>query len=266
MSKFPCSSNNLVRRREVKMKKFFPGFFGIFLCLFIGVTATVAQENAVRTVNGGVLNGKAISLPKPEYPAEARNAGAEGAIMVTITIDESGNVVSAIAAADYYSPKKSDVSDMASEAKPADPLLREACEKAAMSARFSPTLLSGQPVKVTGVIVYNFVASRSLDGQGARTVSGGILNGKATSLPMPAYPPAAKAVKAGGTVNVQIMIDEQGNVISAQAISGHPLLQGAAVDAARQATFSPTLLSGEPVKVTGVVTYTFVAGTKPDNQ
>jgi len=93
----------------------------------------------------------------------------------------------------------------------------------------------------------------------AAPISGGVLNGKAISLPKPAYPPIAKAAHAAGTVVVQVLIDENGNVVSAHAVSGHPLLQGAAVGAARQAKFSPTKLSGQPVKVTGVIQYNFVA-------
>ena len=89
-------------------------------------------------------------------------------------------------------------------------------------------------------------------------VSGGVLNGKAISKPQPAYPPIAKAARASGTVTVQILVDESGRVVSASAVSGHPLLQQAAVSAARNARFSPTLLSGQPVKVSGVITYNFV--------
>jgi protein TonB len=90
-------------------------------------------------------------------------------------------------------------------------------------------------------------------------ISGGVLNGKAISLPKPAYPPIARAAHASGTVVVQVLIDENGNVVSAHAVSGHPLLQAVAVGAARQARFSPTKLSGQPVKVTGVIQYNFVA-------
>lgn len=85
----------------------------------------------------------------------------------------------------------------------------------------------------------------------------GVINGRATYLPKPAYPAAAIAVHAGGQVNVQVTIDEDGRVISAQAVSGHPLLRGAAVSAAKSTRFSPTLLSKVPVKVTGVITYNF---------
>ena len=86
-----------------------------------------------------------------------------------------------------------------------------------------------------------------------------MLNGKAVSLPKPAYPPIAKAARASGTVTVQVTIDESGKVVSARAVGGHPLLQQAAVQAAYGARFSPTQLSGQAVKVTGVITYNFVA-------
>jgi protein TonB len=91
-----------------------------------------------------------------------------------------------------------------------------------------------------------------------KQISGGVLNGKATSLPKPPYPPAARAVRASGAVTVQVLIDESGAVVSASAVSGHPLLRAAAVQAARGARFSPTQLSGQPVKVSGVITYNFV--------
>ena len=89
-------------------------------------------------------------------------------------------------------------------------------------------------------------------------ISAGVLNGKATYLPKPVYPPIAKAAHASGTVNVQVVIDENGKVVSANAVSGHPLLQASAAAAARQAKFSPTVLSGQPVKVTGIIVYHFV--------
>lgn len=90
-------------------------------------------------------------------------------------------------------------------------------------------------------------------------ISGGVLNGKAVSLPVPEYPAIARVAKASGSVTVQVTIDEEGNVISAHCVSGHPLLQSAAVTAARQARFTATRLSGQPVKVRGVLVYTFAA-------
>jgi len=95
------------------------------------------------------------------------------------------------------------------------------------------------------------------------TIAGGVLNGKAVAKPQPAYPPIAKAARAQGTVAVEVIVDEEGYVISARAVSGHPLLQQAAVQAARGARFTPTRLAGEPVKVQGVITYNFVLSNEP---
>jgi periplasmic protein TonB len=89
-------------------------------------------------------------------------------------------------------------------------------------------------------------------------VSPGVLTGKAISKPAPPYPLIAKQARAQGPVAVQVVIDEQGRVISAKAASGNPLLLQAATQAAYQARFTPTLLGGQPVKVTGVITYNFV--------
>jgi TonB family protein len=93
---------------------------------------------------------------------------------------------------------------------------------------------------------------------GILRVSTGVLEGKAVSLPKPSYPPMARQIRLQGTVTVQVLIDESGKVISATAISGHPLLIAEAQKAARQARFLPTTLSNQPVKVTGVITYNFV--------
>jgi len=88
-------------------------------------------------------------------------------------------------------------------------------------------------------------------------ISLGVVNGKASYLAKPPYPASARIVRAEGAVNVQVLIDEKGNVVSASAVSGHPLLRAVSEAAARQSRFSPTLLSNQPVKVTGVIVYKF---------
>ena len=85
----------------------------------------------------------------------------------------------------------------------------------------------------------------------------GVINGKATYLPNPPYPLPAKMVGAFGVVNVQVVIDENGKVISSKAVSGHPLLRPTAESAAWKAKFSTTYLSRVPVKVTGVIVFNF---------
>lgn len=90
-----------------------------------------------------------------------------------------------------------------------------------------------------------------------KPVSGGVLNGKAIDLPTPAYPDAAKRMRTAGIVTIEVVVDENGKVISAQATSGPAILREAALQAAVKARFSPTKLSGQAVKVTGVINYKF---------
>jgi TonB family protein len=98
---------------------------------------TAGQNEKHGPVSAGVLNGKALSLPKPDYPADARTAGVDGVVVIQVTVDEQGNVTEARA---ISGPK----------------ILQEPSVNAAFQAKFSPTLVEGAPVKVTGVIVYNF--------------------------------------------------------------------------------------------------------------
>ncbi|HEX6284429.1 MAG TPA: energy transducer TonB [Pyrinomonadaceae bacterium] len=88
-------------------------------------------------MNRGLISGEAISLPKPAYPEIAKRMRIEGAVRVQVLVDLDGRVVSATVLN-------------------GSPYLRAEAQKAALQARFSPTLLNDQPVKVSGVIIYNF--------------------------------------------------------------------------------------------------------------
>lgn len=85
-----------------------------------------------------LISSKIVSKPVPPYPQIAVVSHTQGSVTVEILVDEQGRVVAATATSG-----------------PA--LLRAAAQQAAMLARFTPTQLNGQPVKVTGVINYNFV-------------------------------------------------------------------------------------------------------------
>lgn len=93
--------------------------------------------------------------------------------------------------------------------------------------------------------------------QGPNKVSEGVLTGSAIRKVKPAYPQIARAIRAAGAVQVQVTISEEGNVISAVVLNGHPALKAAALEAARQWVFSPTKLSNVPVRVQGVLTFNF---------
>jgi TonB family protein len=90
-------------------------------------------------------------------------------------------------------------------------------------------------------------------------IEGGMLNSKAIQLPAPKYPAEAKKVHAAGQVQVQVLVDETGKVISAEALFGPESLRQAAVDAARLARFKPSIVNGVAVKVSGILTYEFTA-------
>lgn len=92
-----------------------------------------------------------------------------------------------------------------------------------------------------------------------KTISAGVVNGRAIDLVVPKYPKSARTMNVYGVVDVQILIDETGTVISAEAISGHPLLRPTSVKAALESKFTPMTLSGETVRVNGIIVYRFTA-------
>jgi TonB family protein len=98
-----------------------------------------ASQEAREPEYGQVLNGRAISLPRPDYPDGARSLRLSGTVVVKVLIDEQGKVIKA--------------EDMCQ----GPPYLSEASVAAAFKARFTPTKLSGMPVRVNGIIQYNFV-------------------------------------------------------------------------------------------------------------
>jgi periplasmic protein TonB len=109
------------------------------LAVDVGVPPVPPVKKPVpRIVSKGVITGDAVSLPKPAYPPMAKQMRIQGAVSVQVLIDESGKVVSARAVS-------------------GSPALVHAAQQAALNARFSPTKLGDQPVKVSGVITYNFI-------------------------------------------------------------------------------------------------------------
>lgn len=94
---------------------------------------------------------------------------------------------------------------------------------------------------------------------GKRRCSDCVSLGKPIDISAPCYPQGAKANNISGQVQVKFVIDEEGKVIWARAINGHPMLRNAAVNAACRSRFTPSTLLGSKMKVKaiGVVTYVF---------
>ena len=215
-----------------------------------------AQEQASPIVKAGILNGRTKTMPQPGYPETARLANLGAIVAVNVIVDENGNVISAQAELnDQRNRQSPDGSKF--DPIPADPSLREAAEEAARKATFAPVRIKGQPVRIEGKLIYSFVADNSGRPPRVGEIFGPRLNSRATYLPLPTYPDVALSSRPSGEVTVYVKIDELGNVLSAAATSGHPLLRRAAEDAALQAKFKPLLLGGQPTSSAGVVVYTF---------
>ena len=90
-----------------------------------------------------------------------------------------------------------------------------------------------------------------------KIISKGVINGTAKRLVKPSYSAAAKAANIKGKVTVEVTINENGKVMSARVVKGHPLLRQGVANAARKSTFSPTYLSNQKVKVKGLIVYNF---------
>lgn len=88
-------------------------------------------------------------------------------------------------------------------------------------------------------------------------VSSTVLQGKVIERRVPIYPELARRIRLQGDVAVEVIISPEGRVESVRVLSGHPMLTPTALEAARAWRFSPTLLNGVPVRVTGVITFVF---------
>lgn len=204
---------------------------------------------------------KLISAPEFVISAEDEAAGIDGKMQVATDINKSGDVTNAIV---YVGPSWPCSSDFYNRV---NKVMRDA-EKAVRTYKFSPAIRSGKPVETrVGISLTIGKSARQkleakpstarTDPNGPKSINAGVVNGKALSLPKPAYPAEARSARASGTVKVQVLIGEDGKVISAQAVDGSPLLQFAARASACEAKFSPTTLQGNPVKVSGVIVYNF---------
>lgn len=176
----------------------------------------------------GILNERAIYLPKPVYPKSALQPRSQGNVGIQIKINvQQGKVVLA-------------------KAISGNPVFRKYAEMAAMEAKFQPKNVEGVPLFAKGILVFKHPASMTSVGR-AKTAKGlpiiivGLVNKRAIELPKPVFP---KACRCEGTIRVRIIVDESGKVIDASVTEGYPLLQAATIQAARQTKFSPTYHGG----------------------
>lgn len=271
------------------------GKFYLLACVgaaFVFATGSVLGQTLANTTEATV-----VQLAIAEVPSEAKKSGLGGKVLVKVTLDENGKPISASADSgpDWICPSvtQPDVLALRSAAINAamksefSPALKDGMAVASMirvdfsfpkpdqgttrnadSALYKATRMPEGMIFTVADGNANDIPPPNYVGPAAETkddrikadkfVSDGLLKGKASLLPQPLYPPAARAVRAAGGVSVQVLILTDGSIFSAQPISGHPLLRSSTRIAACNAKFTPTTLQGIPVKVSGIITYNFV--------
>jgi len=229
-----------------------------YLCLVFIIFLPISAAAQAALLDTGA---KLISAPPFEISAEDEAAGIDGIVKVVTEVNTSGDVTKALV---FIGPAWPCAANLY---KRVDAVMRDV-EKAVLKYKYSPAIKDGKPV--TGraglSIKIGKAARKPVESEPKvsgvptipKNISGGVLNGRATYLAQPSYPDDAKAAHESGSVTVQVQIDEKGKVIVAQAIEGPPLLLFAARAAACQSKFSPTLFKGDPVRVSGLITYNFV--------
>ena len=220
------------------------GALALCALLAIGPAVVPAQDRAP----------KVVSQPTFKLSDEAVAAGIDGVLGVSLKIDKTGRVNDVVIrggpAWPCGSPAPKDQIDA----------VREAVKKQLLATTFEPPMKDGKPTDVELSLQFAIgeaykAAVREEDAKSGtgkvKLVEAGVIKGRAKRLVEP------DRIAMSGIVVVRVQVDEQGNVAHAGAISGHPQLQESARTAACDSKFSPTILHGEPVKVTGTMMYVF---------
>ena len=210
---------------------------------------------------------KIVSTPTFQAPQEAIDSGLGGRVNVQVEVDKAGTVTSVkqVAGPDWVcpNPKRPDALAIQATARTLSMQVKFTPESKASTEWIGITFPSSKKDETkpdpkeeennpgNGVTVQR---KRSVP----RIINGGVLNGRAKRLAKPPYPPEARAARVSGIASIKVQIDEDGSIFSAEPIAGHQLLLSAARQAACLSEFSPTRLQGQPVKVTGLITYNFV--------
>jgi periplasmic protein TonB len=201
-----------------------------------------------------------------QSPAPANTNATNAAAAQTQPVSKPQTPANNTTTAAQPKPSNADAAKSAPARNTAAPIMVASLDRGAALAPSLPSassvsapMAAGPSVKSDGEAPAMAPAPAAAAGRSGplKPISGGVLNGKAISLPAPSYPELARRASASGVVEVEVVIDVTGKVISVKATSGPAVLRQAAELAAKQARFGPTLLSGQPMRVTGVITYNF---------
>ena len=198
---------------------------------------------------------RVLNNPDPVYPPETSELGYGGSVKLAIKVGKDGKV-KVLQAWGPVAPC-SNLKDGRIKK------IREAVVDAASKVTFEPILKDGKPSEVEMNISYSFDSNgkpangKDLSGAKGRIVEAGVLMGRVKHIAKPDYPESARASRASGAIPVSVLVDVDGRVIAASPLGGHHLLRDSAVNAACRSSIEPVQLSGQPVQVSGVITFTF---------
>ena len=198
-----------------------------------------------------VIPPKIIDISKPEFPQAAKDAGVNGQVFIVVLVDKKGKVT----VKDVFGPNApcSNLDD------PLVAAVRESAIEATKKATFQPAQLRGKPIDMGFQLTYDFDSKevkQSLDdGSSSNSTNGEVVNGKLISIPKAKYPDVRGVI--AGRVIVRVLIAEDGSVQSVGILSGHPTLRREVLKVVCGAKFQPTLFSGKPVKISGILVYGF---------
>ena len=228
------------------------------------MTTSVAVVDSGRmSFEPSEITYRSIMYYLDENMVKMATAPATTAAAQPTAVPTSGNPTSDNTVKTSSEPKPQPPVEVAANKQPA---VNKAAQSVPAASMRGERLSAGNPVEVKNTGASTSSPKVDLDEEPPpssvpnpilRPVSGGVLNGAATYLPPPMYPETAKRMRTSGVVTVEVVIDENGKVISANAANGPSTLREAAIQAALRARFSPTKLSGQPVKVFGTISYKF---------
>ncbi len=231
-------------------------FFGCVTAVSMLLPAMIAAQDKLPDSEPKLIGSSKYTLPDSAVEAEI-----DGPVRVAIHIDKTGQPKKAVMIAGPIWP----CGKMPLMA--IDDVSRTLAD-GLMKLKFSPGIKDGKPVSadlVLKIVLINpkldlqaIEAGKLSDKPKNSSLAAGILNSTAIKLAKPEYPIEAKVIGAGGAVNIQVIVDEHGEVERAGALSGHSTLQYAAREAACASKFAPGKFGDKSVKILGIVVYNFV--------
>jgi len=230
-------------RKQMKALRRYPIYFATLLLMAAAASGQVASDSTVPIIK---------NLPKPDYPARAKAAGIGGDVFVVMLIDKMGKAK----VVDSYGPMApcTDLND------PLAASVRAAGVSAAMGATFTPATFMGKPVDRGIAIRFIF---DPLEGKDRPDDLGTVQSVSKENWPVAVRIPKAKyprevgmtigSIRNPGTtvgpIRIKLLIDENGRVVQAGAISGVRRVQReAAIDAICRSVFRPATRDGKPIK------------------